>query len=75
VTTGIHVWTRNPFDFGMSILCFVIGIAVRSPSIVILIVLILLNIRYGVIAREERYLSEQFGDIYDDYASNVWRWI
>jgi protein-S-isoprenylcysteine O-methyltransferase Ste14 len=75
VTTGIHGWTRNPIYVGMTILYLAIGIAVRSPWIISLIIPILLIIRYGVIAREERYLSEQFGDSYSDYVSKVRRWI
>lgn len=75
VTTGIHGWTRNPIYVGMTILYLAIGVAVRSPWIISLIIPILLIIRYGVIAREERYLSAQFGDAYDDYASRVRRWI
>jgi protein-S-isoprenylcysteine O-methyltransferase Ste14 len=75
VTTGIHGWRRNPIYLGMTILYLAIGVAVRSPWIITLILPILLIIRYGVIAREERYLSEQFGDVYDEYASKVRRWI
>jgi protein-S-isoprenylcysteine O-methyltransferase Ste14 len=29
----------------------------------------------GVIAREERYLTERFGQSYTDYCANVRRWI
>jgi protein-S-isoprenylcysteine O-methyltransferase Ste14 len=75
VTTGIHGWRRNPIYLGMTILYLAIGVAVRSPWIITLILPTLLIIRYGVIAREERYLSEQFGDVYDEYASKVRRWI
>jgi protein-S-isoprenylcysteine O-methyltransferase Ste14 len=75
VTTGIHGWTRNPIYVGMAILYLAIGVAVRSPWIISLIIPTLLIIRYGVIAREERYLSAQFADVYDDYASKVRRWI
>jgi protein-S-isoprenylcysteine O-methyltransferase Ste14 len=75
VTTGIHGWTRNPIYVGMTILYLAIGVAVRSPWIIALIAPVLLTMRYGVIAREERYLAEQFGDTYDAYASKVRRWI
>lgn len=75
VTTGIHRWTRNPIYLGMTILYIAIGVAVRSPWIVGLIAPVLLTIRYGVIAREERYLAEQFGEAYYDYAKKVRRWI
>lgn len=75
VTTGIHGWTRNPIYLGMTIFYIAIGIAVRSPWVIGLIVPLQLILRYGVIAREERYLAEAFGDIYADYKARVRRWI
>lgn len=68
VTSGIYAWTRNPIYLG-------IGVAVRSPWILALFVPIVLTIRFGVIAREERYLAEQFGEAYQVYKARVRRWI
>jgi protein-S-isoprenylcysteine O-methyltransferase Ste14 len=34
-----------------------------------------LVIRYGVVAREERYLERKFGDSYRGYRSRVRRWL
>jgi protein-S-isoprenylcysteine O-methyltransferase Ste14 len=75
VTTGIHGWTRNPIYLGMFLLYVGIGIAARSPAILILTVPLAIAIRYGVVAREEAYLERRFGDAYRDYRSRVRRWL
>ena len=75
VTTGIHGWTRNPIYLGMFLVYGGIGIAVRSPSILILTLPLAIAIRYGVVAREEAYLERRFGDTYRDYKARVHRWV
>ena len=75
VTTGIHGWTRNPIYLGMFLLYGGIGIAARSPWIVILTLPLAITTRYGVVAREEAYLGRRFGDAYRDYKVRVRRWL
>ena len=75
VTTGIHGWSRNPIYLGMFLVYGGIGIAVRSPWILILALPIAITIRYGVVAREESYLERRFGDAYRDYKARVDRWL
>ena len=75
VTTGIHGWSRNPIYLGMFLVYGGIGIAVRSPSILILTLPLAITIRYGVVAREEAYLERRFGDTYRDYKARVRRWV
>lgn len=75
VTTGIHGWSRNPIYLGMFLVYGGIGIAVRSPSILILMLPLAITIRYGVVAREEAYLERRFGDTYCDYKARVRRWL
>ena len=75
VTTGIHGWIRNPIYIGMFLVYGGIGVAVRSPSILILTLPLAITIRYGVVAREETYLERQFGDAYRDYKAHVRRWL
>lgn len=75
VTAGIHGWTRNPIYLGFFLVYAGIGIAVHSPSILILMLPLAIAIRYGVVAREEAYLERRFGDIYRDYKSRVRRWV
>ena len=75
VTTGIHGWTRNPIYLGMFLLYGGIGVAARSPWILMLTLPLAITIRYGVVAREETYLERRFGDAYRDYKARVRRWL
>jgi protein-S-isoprenylcysteine O-methyltransferase Ste14 len=75
VTTGIHGWTRNPIYLGMFLVYGGIGIAARSPWTLVLMVPLAITIRYGVVAREERYLEAKFGATYRVYTASVRRWL
>jgi protein-S-isoprenylcysteine O-methyltransferase Ste14 len=75
VTTGIHGWSRNPIYVGMFLVYGGIGLAVRSPWILILALPLAVTIRYGVVAREEAYLERRFGNAYRDYKARVRRWL
>jgi protein-S-isoprenylcysteine O-methyltransferase Ste14 len=75
VTTGIHGWSRNPIYVGMFLLYAGIGIAARSPWVLILALPLVIILRYGVVAREEAYLERRFGDAYRDYKARVRRWL
>ena len=75
VATGPYRFSRNPMYLSMALL--VAGIAIWVNSLWILIPLIpsLIVIQIGVIAREEKYLTEKFGDEYVQYKTQVHRWI
>lgn len=75
VTAGIHGRTRNPIYLGMFLAYAGIGIAARSPWILVLLPPLALAIRYGVVAREEAYLERRFGDAYRAYKARVRRWL
>jgi protein-S-isoprenylcysteine O-methyltransferase Ste14 len=75
VTSGIHGWSRNPIYVGMFLLYAGIGLAARSPWVLILTLPLAIALRYGVVAREEAYLERRFGDAYRDYKARVRRWL
>jgi protein-S-isoprenylcysteine O-methyltransferase Ste14 len=75
VTTGIHGWTRNPIYLGMFLVYGGIGLAARSPWILLVTLPLAATIRYGVVTREEAYLERRFGDAYRDYKARVRRWL
>ncbi len=74
VTTGIYQFSRNPIYLGMTFLY--LGLAILGDNIyaIFLLAPLLLLIRYGVIAREEKYLESKFGDEYLQYKKDVNRW-
>ena len=75
VTTGIHGWSRNPIYVGMFLLYAGIGVAARSPWVLVLALPLVVILRYVVVAREEAYLERRFGDEYRDYKARVRRWL
>jgi protein-S-isoprenylcysteine O-methyltransferase Ste14 len=75
VVSGIFRHTRNPMYLGMTLLY--LGLALLFGDVVTLALLlpVLGAIRWGVIAREERYLAARFGQPYFDYKARVRRWL
>lgn len=75
VTGGIYRFTRNPMYLGMAL--FYAGLALALDSVVSLLLLVPLIavIHRQVIAREERYLAEKFGDEYQHYKARVRPWL
>jgi len=75
VTTGVHAWSRNPIYVGMFLIYGGIGVAARSSWMLVLTLPLALTMRYGVVAREEAYLEQRFGDDYRAYKARVRRWL
>lgn len=75
VTTGIHGWSRNPIYVGTLLVYVGVGLIVRSSWILILVLPVAVTMRYAVVALEEAYLEERFGDAYRAYKARVRRWV
>lgn len=75
VTTGIHGRTRNPIYLGLFLIYVGIGVAAQSAWVLMITLPLAITIRYGVVAREEAYLQQRFGDAYRDYKARVRRWL
>jgi len=75
VTTGIHGRSRNPIYLGMFLIYGGIGIAAYSPWILAITLPLAIVMRYGIVAREEAYLEDRFGDSYRAYKARVHRWL
>ncbi len=75
VTGGPYRVSRNPIYAGMGLLYAGVAIAANSLWALLLLVPVLAIIRYGVVAREERYLEEKFGERHRRYMASVRRWI
>ena len=74
VVAGPYRFSRNPIYVGMILLLLGIGVMVDSLWLIGLAAPFAFVLRYGVIAREERYLEAKFGDAYRAYRERVRRW-
>jgi protein-S-isoprenylcysteine O-methyltransferase Ste14 len=72
---GFYRFSRNPIYVFMTVGYVGFSIAAGSWLALALLPGALLIIRYHVIAREERYLEEKFGDEYLSYKATVRRWL
>lgn len=75
VDSGPYRYTRNPIYLSMVGVEIGLGWIFATLWIWIFLVPELLIIQTGVIAREERYLTEKFGNTYRDYQRRVRRWL
>ena len=75
VTSGPYRLSRNPAYLGMTLIYA--GIAVLSQALWAFLALIvtLVVVDRGVIAREERYLGRKFGAEYLRYKARTRRWL
>ena len=74
VTSGPYRLSRNPDYVGQTFLAAGLGLLFGAPWVLIALVPALLLVRYGVIAREERYLEGRFGEEYREFRDRVRRW-
>jgi protein-S-isoprenylcysteine O-methyltransferase Ste14 len=67
--------SRNPIYVSLILVYAGIGIAAGSLWVLGLLLPLIAVIRYGVIAREERYLERKFGEEYLRYKASARRWL
>ena len=75
VTTGPYRYTRNPMYVSLTLLQIGIGLIMGSAWVLLALIPVLFIMNRGVIAREEAYMTNQFGQRYLDYKTAVRRWI
>jgi protein-S-isoprenylcysteine O-methyltransferase Ste14 len=73
-TTGVYAHVRNPMYVGLALLVAGIGIALASDWTLVMLVVAALLMHFGVVKREERYLSAKFGEPYRQYMDTVPRY-
>lgn len=75
VARGVYGFSRNPTYVAMA--AFYLGVAawVDSLWLILLFLPLVLVLRWGVVAREEAYLSAKFGIAYERYCARVPRWL
>lgn len=74
VTTGIYRYTRNPMYVGFLLISFAIAIGFALEGVLVSTCLLWVILHFGVIKREERYLTVLFGQEYKDYCQQVSRY-
>jgi protein-S-isoprenylcysteine O-methyltransferase Ste14 len=74
VEEGPYRFSRNPIYVAMFVALIGLAIALNTLWLLVMLVPFALVIRYGVVAREEKYLDRKFGDFYRSYRSRVRRW-
>lgn len=74
-TRGPFRISRNPIYVAMTGLYVGLAFLVNSAWLLILLVPLLMVMQWGVILKEERYLSGKFGDEYTAYSSRIRRWL
>ena len=75
VTTGPFRFSRNPIYLADAIAYLGGTLLVHSWWPLLVLPGVLLVMRRQVVDREERYLTERFGDVYREYQLHVRRWI
>jgi protein-S-isoprenylcysteine O-methyltransferase Ste14 len=75
VTSGPYRLSRNPGYLGMALGYAGIVALIPAPWAYLTLVVALIVVDRGVIAREERYLERRFGEAYRRYRARTRRWI
>jgi protein-S-isoprenylcysteine O-methyltransferase Ste14 len=72
---GLYARSRNPIYVSLTAILAGLGLAGDSLWVLGMVVPLLGLLRWGVIAREERYLTGKFGERYLGYRARVRRWL
>ena len=74
-TGGPYRFSRNPMYLGLVLMTVGLGLVLNSMWFLLAAVAVMLALRNLVIAHEERYLEQKFGDAYRSYRQRVRRWL
>jgi protein-S-isoprenylcysteine O-methyltransferase Ste14 len=75
IVEGSFRFTRNPLYLSLLLVMDTIVIIANSAWHLIAFILLFLFFNFGVVAREEQYLENNFGEEYIQYKNRVRRWI
>ncbi|WP_163322690.1 methyltransferase family protein [Draconibacterium mangrovi] len=73
VTSGIYGWSRNPFFLAINCLFIGISLVFPTPFFIAISLLTLLSIHLFIL-KEERFMHENYGEEYNNYAKTVRRY-
>ena len=75
IESGPFAISRNPLYLAMTVGYVAVSLFLNTAWPLFVLPLVLLVMYRGVIAREERYLEQKFGERYVEYTTRVRRWI
>ena len=75
ITDGPYRFSRNPIYLGYICLFLGLGIFLNNLWIFVLGTPLLATVQVAIVAREEDYLTEKFGEEYGEYCQSVRRWL
>jgi protein-S-isoprenylcysteine O-methyltransferase Ste14 len=75
VRGGPFRFTRNPMYLALCLLQVALGFFLNDWITLLFVVPLALFLHYGVILREERYLTAKFGEAYLELKRQVRRWL
>lgn len=75
ITDGPYKFTRNPMYVGALLGLLGLCMAASMEWLLVLLPAIAALLHFGVVLREELYLTAKFGALYTDYLARTKRWI
>ena len=75
VTDGVYRLSRNPIYVALSCIYLSFGLLWDNPWILVLFLPVVLTMHFGVILREENYLTAKFGEAYMAFKAQTRRWL
>lgn len=75
VHDGPYRVSRNPLYIAVLGIFLGVALLIDSLAMVLLLLPVIAVLQWGVVLREERYLTGKFGDDYRAYCARVRRWI
>lgn len=75
VRGGPYRFTRNPMYLALSLVQVALGFFLNDWITLLFVVPLVLILHFGVILREERYLTVKFGEPYLELKRDVRRWL
>ena len=75
ITSGIFKYIRNPMYLALTLFQFGIGASLSFIHISLMSIVTIVSLHYFVVKREEKYLTDKFGNSYITYLYNTRRWL
>jgi protein-S-isoprenylcysteine O-methyltransferase Ste14 len=75
VEDGPYRFSRNPIYISLLLIYFGLATALTSVWAILFFPVLMAVVHYGIVLREEAYLTEKFGAAYKSYLARVPRWL